>query len=103
MQLPERKARQFFSSTSIRRERKELLQLSDTAADSGLRDGSNISILKGEAADWQHVVVSEPKLFEPLGDFMALSAWRDEGGYEQAGITMSAKVAEWESSASGLS
>jgi hypothetical protein len=77
----------------------EELQNKQTAAESGLHDKSVIFLIKGDAASWQVAMLHEPKLFEALGDFMALSTWRDEGGYEHAGKTMEAMVEEWESSA----
>jgi hypothetical protein len=81
----------------------EELQNKCTAAESRLCDQGNIFLIKGDAASWQLVMLNDPGLFEALDDFMALSKWREEGGYEQAGKTMAAKIEEWESESSGLS
>jgi hypothetical protein len=67
-----------------------------TFAESGLEDGSKIFMILGEAATWQLVVLNEPELFDALNDFMALSLWREEGGYQQAGAVMQDKLQEWE-------
>jgi hypothetical protein len=66
----------------------------NTAAESGLLEGSKISLVKGEAASWQLVVLSEPDLFDCLGNFLALSKWREKGGYEEAGKTMQIRVSD---------
>ena len=41
-------------------------------------------------------MLTEPGLFACLGDFMALSMWREEGGYDQACKTMEAELLKWE-------
>jgi hypothetical protein len=78
----------------------EEMQNMSTASQSSLTDQCTVFLIKGDAASWQLVVLTEPELFEALGDFMALSLWREEGGYEQAGKAMEAVVAEWVSMAS---
>jgi hypothetical protein len=81
----------------------EELQNTSSIVDSGLGVSSKLFLIKGDAASWQRVMLSEPELFDTLGDFVALSLWREEGGYEAAGKKMEAKVAEWEKPSSGLS
>jgi hypothetical protein len=54
-----------------------------TAAGNGLSDNITVFLIKGDAASWQMAMLNEPQLFKALGDFMALSKWREEGGYEQ--------------------
>jgi hypothetical protein len=74
-----------------------------TAMEVGLKkDKNRVFLIKGDAASWQLAMLSDPEIFDSLGDFMALSVWREKGGYEQAGRTMEAKVAEWELPSSGL-
>ena len=55
-----------------------------------------ICTLKFDAPSWQTAMLTEPGLFGCLGDFMALSMWREEGGYDQAGKTMEAELLKWE-------
>jgi hypothetical protein len=66
-----------------------------SVSESGLTNRSTIFLIKADAASWQLVMLSNAELFEALGDFMALSTWREEGGYEQAGKTMEAQLEEW--------
>jgi tetratricopeptide (TPR) repeat protein len=81
----------------------EEMQNKLTAAESGVIDESNVFLIKGDAASWQVALLNEPELFDVLADFMALSVWREKGGYEKAGKAMEAKVGEWEDPSSGLS
>jgi hypothetical protein len=76
------------------------LQNTCTVAQSGLEDLVKLHFVKGEAASWQQRVLNEPLISEALEDFIALSKWREAGGYVDAGKVMDAKLAEWEKSAS---
>jgi hypothetical protein len=81
----------------------EELQNKLTAAESQLGDNQRVFLIKGDVARWQLEMINEPDLFEGLGDFMALSQWREKGGYERAGKIMDEVVAAWELPSSGLS
>jgi hypothetical protein len=74
-----------------------------TAVECGLEVGTKLFLVKGEASNWQQQVLNEPLLAEALEEFMALSMWREAGGYAAAGRLMDAKLAEWEAPSSVLS
>jgi hypothetical protein len=94
----------------------EEMQNTSTAAENGLTDRCKVFLikvsehiilvdsvclitcsnaLKFDAPSWQTAMLTEPGLFACLGDFMALSMWREEGGYDQAGKTMEAELLKW--------